>query len=380
MMKASIGIIPVFVSHMGCPNDCTFCNQRKINGVDDAILPEALPEFVATYLESMKRDQIELAFYGGSFTGIEIGRQIAYLQQAAELKKRGLIHKIRLSTRPDYIDDQTIERLKLYSVDLVELGCQSFDETVLASVKRGHDVKAIHNAVTLLTAAGLSFGIQLMLGLPEDDFDKFKRSVESTAALKPECVRLYPALVIRDTELETAFHEGQFNPMSLDKAVSWTAYALKIFNACDIKVIRMGLQRTDLIDFDSAVVAGPFHPAFGELVISLLFYEAMAHIFEMDRGYRFIKNGSYNLQDTPEPNNSQSPVQVIVAVHPKQLSAAIGNRKTNYTKLLSKYGSIYSGAHHSGGLKMSFRGDEQVPMDTVTLTINDQVYTNHIMK
>lgn len=369
-MKASIGIIPVFVSHMGCPNDCTFCNQRKINGVEDAILPETLPQFVATYLESMKRDQIELAFFGGSFTGIEMERQVAYLKQAADLKNRGLIHKIRLSTRPDYIDEQTIERLKLYSVDLVELGCQSFDETVLASAKRGHDVKAIHNAVALLKAAGLSFGIQLMLGLPDDNFEKFRRSVEATAALNPECVRLYPALVIRETELEVAYREGQFSPMSLDKAVSWTAYALKVFNAYDIKVIRMGLQRTDLIDFDSAVIAGPFHPAFGELVISLLFYEAMALIFEMDRSFRFSK----------EVALSQSPVEVTVTVHPKQLSAAIGNKKTNYTKLLSKYGSIYSGSHHSGGLKMSFKGDHQVQMDTVTLTINDQSYTNHIMK
>lgn len=364
-MKASIGIIPVFVSHMGCPNDCTFCNQRKISGVEDAILPEALPQFVATYLESMKRDQIELAFFGGSFTGIELNRQIAYLEQAAELKRCGLIHKIRLSTRPDYIDDQTIERMKQYSVDLVELGCQSFDETVLASAKRGHDVHAIHTAVSLLKTAGMLFGIQLMLGLPEDDFEKFKISVEATAALKPECVRLYPALVIRDTELETAFHEGRFIPMSLDKAVSWTAYALKVFNACDIKVIRMGLQRTDLIDFDSAVVAGPFHPAFGELVLSQLFYEAMACIFEMDR----------------VPHNSHETIeQVIVTVHPKQLSAAIGNKKTNYTKLLTKYGSTYSGTHDFGGLKMIIKGDDQVQMDTVTLTINERSYTKHIMK
>lgn len=376
-MKASIGIIPVFVSHMGCPNDCTFCNQRKINGVEDAILPEALPAFVATYLESMKRDQIELAFFGGSFTGIELSRQNAYLQQAADLKSRGLIHKIRLSTRPDYIDVETIERLKTYSVDLVELGCQSFDETVLAKVKRGHDVKAIHNAVSLLKTAGLSFGIQLMLGLPDDDFEKFKNSVEVTASLKPECVRLYPALVIRDTELETAFHDGRFVPMSLDKAVSWTAYALKVFNACDIKVIRMGLQRTDLIDFDSAVVAGPFHPAFGELVMSQLFYEAMAHIFEMDRGHRAIQNAA---RDNQESDDYHTPVQVIVTVNPKQLSAAIGNKKTNYTKLLTKYGSTYSGTHHFGGLKMIFKGEDHVQMDTVTLTINEQSYTKHIMK
>ncbi|HSN66846.1 MAG TPA: hypothetical protein VLS94_09400, partial [Fusibacter sp.] len=212
---------------------------------------------------------------------------------------------------------------------------------------------------------------------PDDDFEKFKHSVEETAALKPECVRLYPALVIRDTELETAFLEGHFVPMSLDKAVSWTAYALKVFNGCDIKVIRMGLQRTDLIDFDSAVVAGPFHPAFGELVMSQLFYEAMANIFEMDRGQRALQSSA---RENQEPDNSHAPVQVIVTVHPKQLSAAIGNKKTNYTKLLTKYGSAYSGSHHFGGLKMIFKGEEHIQMDTVTLTINEQSYTKHIMK
>ena len=127
----------------------------------------------------------------------------------------------------------------------------------------------------------------------------------------------------------------------------------------------MGLQRTDLIDFDSAVVAGPFHPAFGELVLSQLFYEAMACIFEMDR----------------VPHNSHETIeQVIVTVHPKQLSAAIGNKKTNYTKLLTKYGSTYSGTHDFGGLKMIIKGDDQVQMDTVTLTINERSYTKHIMK
>jgi len=370
MMKASIGIIPVFVSHLGCPNDCTFCNQRKINGVNEAISPELLPQFVSAYLETMKRDQIELAFFGGSFTGIEIDRQIAYLEQAAALKQQGLIHKIRVSTRPDYIDDATISRLKSYSVDLVELGCQSFDPAVLASAKRGHDVQAIHNAVTLLKAAGLNFGIQLMLGLPEDNFEKFKNSVEVTAALKPDCVRLYPALVIKDTELQTSFLEGRFTPMSLDKAVSWTAFALKVFNASGIKVIRMGLQRTDLIDFDSAVVSGPFHPAFGECVLSLLFYEAMASILESDCQFR----------ETQQPHVFDPPIQVVVTVHPKQLSAAIGNKKTNYTKLLTKFGAPYSSAQHYGGLKMSFKSDVQAKMDTVTLTINEQSYTKHIMK
>jgi len=318
-MKSSVGIIPVFVSHMGCPNHCTFCNQRKINGVVDAIEPEALFSYVEIYLKTMKRDQVELAFFGGSFTGIELKRQIAYLENAFKLKEQGFIHKIRLSTRPDYIDEDVIERLNRFSVDLVELGCQSFDETVLLSSQRGHEKESIYKAVALLKKANISFGIQLMLGLQNDSFEKFKQSVAQTISLNPTCVRLYPALVIRETQLEQDYYSGVFVPISLEKAIIWCAFALKLFYKSNIDVIRIGLQKTDLIDFDASVVAGPFHPAFGEMVLSYLFYDAID-----------LKLYQLNLFED----------SVTIHVNPKQISAAIGNNKSNIKRLKEKYCEI----------------------------------------
>lgn len=358
-MKNSVGIIPIFVSHMGCPNDCSFCNQRKINGVDEAVQPESLFEFVEMYLKTMKRDQIELAFFGGSFTGIEKTRQIAYLEKAEALKSLGLIHKIRLSTRPDYIDEEIINRLKKYSVDLVELGCQSFDNTVLAATQRGHDVRAIVHAVNLLKEAKMDFGIQLMLGLPEDNFEKFMDSVAQTAALQPSCVRLYPALVIRDTQMEKDYLAGTYKPLSLDEAVKWTAYALRIFHKYNMPVIRMGLQRTDLIDFDASVIAGPFHPAFGELVMSLLFLEVIDDML--------IKL-------------SQPQIAVEIHVNPKQVSAAIGNKRQNQMKLRAKYDHLYSNNPMKVHERFEFIADPKVGMNQVVIYAGNERLEEIIMK
>ena len=344
---------------MGCPNDCSFCNQRKINGVDEAVQPEALFEFVQSYLETMKRDQIELAFFGGSFTGIEVTKQIAYLEKAKELKSLGLIHKIRLSTRPDYIDIEIINRLKKYSVDLVELGCQSFDNSVLMATQRGHDVHAIKHAINLLMEAKIDYGIQLMLGLPEDNFDKFKDSVAQATTLHPTCVRLYPALVIRDTQMEKDYLTGDYKPLSLDEAVKWTAYALRIFHNNNIPVIRMGLQRTDLIDFDASVIAGPFHPAFGEMVMSLIFYETIeATLIKL----------------------SQPQLSVEIHVNPKQVSAAIGNKRQNQMKLREKYDHLYANDSINAHEKFEFVADPKVGMNQVVIYADNERFEEIIMK
>ena len=358
-MKNSVGIIPIFVSHMGCPNDCSFCNQRKINGVDEAIHPEALFEFVQSYLKTMKRDQIELAFFGGSFTGIETTRQIAYLEKAEALKSLGLIHKIRLSTRPDYIDEAIINRLKKYTVDLVELGCQSFDNTVLTATQRGHDVRAIVRAVDLLKEAKIDFGIQLMLGLPEDDYEKFMDSVAQTTALQPSCVRLYPALVIRDTQMEKDYLAGNYKPLTLDESVLWTANAFRIFHKNNIPVIRMGLQRTDLIDFDASVIAGPFHPAFGEMVMSFIFFETI---------------------DAMLVNLSQLQTSIEIHVNPKQISAAIGNKRQNQMKIRDKYYYLYSNYLTKTHERFEFVADSQVAMNQVVIYTSNERFEEIIMK
>lgn len=314
MLKNSVGIIPIFVSHMGCPNDCIFCNQRKINGSTEALKPNEIYDYVAEYLATMKRDQVELAFFGGSFTGIDVSLQEAYLSVAYALKRQGKIHKIRLSTRPDYIDASVVERLKKYSVDLVELGCQSFDDDVLSLSKRGHSRAAIFEAVKRLKENKIPFGIQLMLGLPGDTYECFMDSVEQTRRLRPTCIRLYPALVIKETELNESFHAGKFKPISLQTAVEWCADAYGIFERNEMNVIRMGLQKTDLIDFDGEVVAGPFHPAFGELVQSELFKRAICHSLNQLLSIQKIKRS------------------IQVYVNPKQISMAIGQKQINLIK------------------------------------------------
>jgi len=352
-MKNSVGIIPVFVSHMGCPNDCVFCNQRKINGVDDAISPNELEAFVQSYLETMKRDQIELAFFGGSFTGIEKVRQDAYLSVASDLKQRGLVDKIRLSTRPDYVDEKVIKTLIKYKVDLVELGCQSFDDQVLIVSKRGHSSSVVAEAVTRLKIAGIEVGIQLMLGLPGDNFEKFRSSVAETVRLAPSCVRLYPALVIKDTELEAIYLNGMYKPLTVDDAMLWCAWALNELNHHHIPVIRMGLQRTDLIDFDSAVIAGPFHPAFGELVLSKVFKNKVE---------AWLKN---NIQKV---NNFKC---ISIWTHPSQLSMMIGQNKIN----LKSFFDMLSIGHK----QMVIKSNLEVDYNTVWIAIDDHITKITIM-
>lgn len=351
----SIGIIPVFISHMGCPNDCTFCNQRKITGYHDAIAPNALQSYVEQYIETMKRDQVELAFFGGSFTGIEQGLQEQYLSVAMQLKMQGVIHKIRLSTRPDYIDDEVALRLKAYAVDLVELGCQSFDDEVLSISKRGHLSSAIYDAVSVLKRHDIMFGIQLMLGLPGDNYGKFMDAVLKTIDLKPSCVRLYPALVIKNTELAEQYLSGFYVPLNLDDAISWTAEALIRFERNGIKVIRIGIQRTDLIDFDGDVLAGPFHPSFGELVRSKIALEEMLALLDeraAEVGYAI-------------PNKR---ISAIFEVNDKRISIAIGNKGINKNALLAYLGQLYP--HNEAFL--TIKGCPDVPYEKIKL----EVYTS----
>lgn len=346
----SIGIIPVFISHMGCPNDCTFCNQRKITGHQEATLPNALHQHVMQYIETMKRDQVELAFFGGSFTGIEQKLQEEYLSVAMQLKKQGIIHKIRLSTRPDYIDDESAIRLKAYGVDLVELGCQSFDDTVLSLSKRGHLSSAILNAVSTLKRHDIKFGIQLMLGLPGDSYSKFMEGVCKTVDLDPSCVRLYPALVIKNTELADQFLSGFYTPMNLDDAISWTAEALIHFERHGINVIRVGLQRTDLIDFDGDVLAGPFHPSFGELVRSKIAFDDMLSLLD-------------ERSADADTITSGEKISAIFEVNDKQLSVAIGNKGKNKKALSAYLRQLYP--HND--IILSIKGCPEVPYGEIKL-------------
>lgn len=265
--------IPIFISHAGCPNDCVFCNQRKITASEKPMTLEEIDQQVERYLESLKNKEphIELAFFGGSFTGIDVLLQEAYLSKANQYKTQGMIHEIRLSTRPDYINDEVINRLRHYQVDTVELGVQSFDTEVLVASKRGHSAEQVRSAVKQLQEASIKVGIQLMIGLPKDTKEKSISNMKKAIELKPDFFRIYPTLVISETQLYEQAIAGSYTPLLVNEAVEWLVEMLELAIEAHIPVIRIGLQPTDLIQEGKAVQFGPFHPAMRELVDTAYF-------------------------------------------------------------------------------------------------------------
>lgn len=268
-------VIPVFIAHQGCPHCCLFCNQHSITGRDNPGNSAAdVAAIIDTWLARPRRQParpVQVAFYGGSFTGLARDRQAELLAAVAPYLARGEVDAIRLSTRPDYVDADTALFLRDRGVAVVELGVQSLDDAVLAASRRGHSAAQVVTAFEHLRAAGLTVGGQLMVGLPGESTVSALASGRALARLAPDFVRIYPALVIRNSALAHRYAAGHYRPLSLLKAVAVTARLKTIFDRHRIPVVRMGLQPADSLTRD--LVAGPFHPAFGELVLSRLFFK-----------------------------------------------------------------------------------------------------------
>ncbi len=254
--------------HLGCPHDCIFCNQKKITGLSTNIKKTDVSTIIEEHLATFpNRDiDIEVAFYGGSFTGIDKDVQRELLSIPYEYKKKGLINGIRLSTRPDYIDMEILQLLKEYSVDTIELGVQSLDEEVLKNSYRGHTVEDVYRASKLIKDYGFNLGLQMMIGLVGDSREKSLFTAKEFVKLKPYCVRIYPTLVIKDTYLEKMYEKGKYTPLSIDETVDIVTDILILFEYHNIDVIRIGLQPTENIQLGKDVVSGPFHPSFRQLV------------------------------------------------------------------------------------------------------------------
>lgn len=262
MKKANI---PVFVAHMGCPNDCVFCNQRRITGTDGVMTVEKCRKIIEEWLAFIK-GEAEIAFFGGSFTGIDIDEQCALLETAAHYVDGKKITGIRLSTRPDYIDEKIIENLLSYPVTTVELGAQSTSAEVLRLSRRGHSADDIFRASELIKASGIDLGLQMMTHLPGADDEKDLKTCRDFISMKPSQVRIYPTLVLRDTCLCDMYRQGKYVPQSLSDAVGLAAELTDEFEREDISVIRVGLQPSESLD--ESFVAGPYHPSLGEMVES----------------------------------------------------------------------------------------------------------------
>ena len=314
-------IIPIFVPHLGCPNDCVFCNQKSISGQTKQVTKEDVKNIIEEHLKYIKKDsKVEVAFFGGSFTGIEEEKQEELLSTAYEYIKQKKVDSIRISTRPDYIDKKILKRLKKYKVKTIELGVQSANDYILKKAGRGHTFEDVVKASKLIRWYGFELGHQMMVGLPESTTVDEINTAKQLIKLKPKMVRIYPVLVIKNTKLEKDYNEGKYKPLTVIQAVEVCKELVKLFVKKHIEVIRIGLQPTDTItnpDNDkSEVVAGPFHPAFRQLVESGMWYDVIVEK---------IKQLNTKVKE------------VVVTVNPADVNNVIGQRKDNINNLRDVY-------------------------------------------
>lgn len=265
--KTAHANVALFIPHEGCPHQCSFCNQKAISG--NQVLPEERDveravQTAQTALQSGTDPKCsEIAFFGGSFTAIDSGYMLRLLRAAEPYCRSGLFYGIRISTRPDGVDDAMLSLLKDHCVTSIELGAQSMCDTVLLKNKRGHTAQDVREACARVKTHGFSLGLQMMTGLPGDDACGAAATAREFVALEPDTVRIYPTVVLKGTDLALQYARGEYVPQSIDSAVSLCAELLPLFHDAGIKVIRVGLHSGG--DVAKDFVAGPYHPAFREL-------------------------------------------------------------------------------------------------------------------
>lgn len=315
-------IIPIFVPHLGCPHQCTFCNQKEISGQTKQVTANDVKETIEYYLKNFKDDSkyVEVAFYGGSFTAIDERKQNELLEAANEFIKQGRVNSIRLSTRPDCIDKSILKRLKKYNVKTIELGVQSANDYILAKCQRGHTFEDVKKASKLIRFYGFTLGHQMMIGLPESTKLDEINTAKALIKLKPKIVRIYPVLVIKNTPLAKEYEQGEYIPLTVEQAVDRAKDIMQLFNNAKIEVIRIGLQNTEEItdpsEESSQVIAGPYHPAFRQLVESGMWYDEIVQ-----------KIKKFNIKV----------MQVTIKANPENINNIIGHKKENVLKLKEFY-------------------------------------------
>lgn len=260
---------------------------------------------------------MEVAYFGGSFTGLPLNQQNEYLDVVKPFIDRGDVQGIRISTRPDYISEEILSNLKFKAVTSIELGAQSLDDEVLHLSGRGHDVKTVIEASRQINNHQFELGLQMMTGLPGDTEDKAAETAQKIIALQASTTRIYPTLVIRDTPLASLYLKGMYVPQSLEKAVDLCAELYKTFTVAGVKILRMGLHPSENFYTGDTLLAGPFHPAFGELVQTRVWHDRLE-----------------NIAQKPGSN------AIAIKVHPTELNAAIGHKSVNKRWLLNSFKKV----------------------------------------
>ena len=311
-------IIPIFLPHAGCPHRCVFCDQSSITGVRSTRPLTDVGDQIEAFLKfkTARRSRVQIAFFGGNFLGMPADKIKRLLSEAAEYVKAGRVNSIRFSTRPDTIDRQRLDIIKNFPVATIELGVQSMDERVLSATKRGHSALETKKAIQRLKELNYEIGVQLMVGLPEDTPERSIASAQRIARLKPDFIRIYPTVVLAGSPLAAWYRKGDYVPLSMEAAVSQAKNLYLIFKNENIRVIRMGLQASEDLEKGSAILAGPYHPAFGHLVYSEVFLDmAIAEL---------------------ESSNSTGQT-ITLHVHPRSVSKMSGLKNRNIKKLRGNF-------------------------------------------
>lgn len=282
--------ISIFVPHIGCPNKCSFCNQCHISGASIAPTPDDVKNAVSVAVNSKNysHENTEIAFFGGSFTAIDREYMLSLLKAAKPFIEDKMVSGIRISTRPDAINEKILQLLKTYGVTAIELGAQSMSDKVLGMNNRGHKNEDVKIASKLIKDFGFSLGLQMMTGLygSDDDTDIF--TAKEITKLSPDTVRIYPTIVLKDTRLAELYNDGLYTPQTVDNAAILCGKLLKIFEESNINVIRLGLHSIE----EDAFVAGPWHPAFSEICQSKMFFENAVSMMKEKGKYIIFVNKS----------------------------------------------------------------------------------------
>lgn len=317
-------IVPVFLPNIGCPHKCIFCNQTAITGVKQKIpSPEELGLQINQFLcyKGKNRNPVQVSFFGGNFLGLKSDCITSLLREATKFVIEGRVDSIRFSTRPDTIDFKRLDILKEFPVATVEIGVQSMDDNVLCLCERGHTSTDTEKAVSILKERNYEIGLQMMTGLPDDDRETTLCSAKRIAALSPDFVRIYPTLVLKNTILSEWYKKEKYTPMSLEQCVTLVKDIYLIFREKKIPVIRMGIQASEHVQRESAIMAGPYHPAFGHLVHSEIFLDMASYIIKSD-----IESGKLDCCDS-----------VGIKVHPQNISKMRGLKNGNIEILKTRF-------------------------------------------
>ncbi|MBO5853845.1 MAG: radical SAM protein [Bacteroidales bacterium] len=308
--------IPIFLPELACPYRCVYCNQFSITGLNDIVKADDVKNIIDNHLSSFKEEKrfVEVAFFGGNFTGLPLQMQNDYLEAVQPYLDKGLINGIRCSTRPDYITHQRVKEIKHYGMLNIELGAQSTDNEVLKHCKRGHSFEDIAEASQIIISEGITLGLQMMIGLPYSCDEKDYQTAKDIVNLGAKETRIYPCIVVKDTELEIMHNSGEYQALTIEDAVKHSAKLYSYFTENDVKVLRIGLHTSDELD-STAYVAGPYHKNFAEMVFCHIWKEKLKN----------IKTESKN---------------IIINVPESQINHAIGWKGENKKLLLEKFDNV----------------------------------------